>query len=73
MSEINWDGLADDDEVLPDGDYTLEVTLTSSGGDELPFKTLMTSAVDGLRYQNNQAVVVVGDTEYYVSEIYKVS
>ncbi len=56
-----------------DGEYTISVSLENNGGDEIPFTTLMTGAVDGLRYENNQAVVVVGGLEYYVSEIYKVS
>jgi len=73
LSELNWDGLGDDDEVLEDGDYTIEVKITATSGADVPFKTLMTSAVDGLRYENNQAVVVVGELEFFVSEIYKVS
>ena len=33
----------------------------------------MTGPVQGLRYDNNIAVVMVGGREYYVSDIYKVS
>ncbi len=73
LSEIDWNGLDNNEEVLPDGEYTIDVKLTSTHGADIPFKTLMTGAVDGLRYENNQAVVIVGDTEYFVSEIYKVS
>lgn len=72
LSDINWDGLDDDGEPFPDGQYTLDVSVTNSGID-VPHELLKTGAVDGLRYENGVAVVSVDDLEYYVSEIYKVS
>ena len=72
LSDINWDGVDENGEPFEDGQYTLDVTITNSGMD-VPFELLKTGAVDGLRYENNVAVVSVGDQEYYVSEIYKVS
>ncbi|MDX2474010.1 MAG: flagellar hook capping FlgD N-terminal domain-containing protein [Candidatus Krumholzibacteria bacterium] len=73
LNEFNWDGLLEDDEMAPDGNYTVSVTAETASGDEFPVTTLMTGPVDGLRYDNNQAIVMVDDLEYYVSEIYKVS
>ncbi len=72
LSNIDWDGVNDDGEAFADGQYTLDVKVTNSGL-EVPFELLKTGAVEGLRYENNVAVVMVGDQEYYVSEIYKVS
>lgn len=72
MSDVTWDGLLDDGTVAPDGDYTLNITV-QNGEAEIPFTTLMTGAVEGLRYENGVAVVTVGGSEFYVSEIYKVS
>ena len=66
-------GLLDDGEMAPDGNYSVSITAENAGGDEFPVTTLMTGPVDGLRYDNNQAIVMVGEFEYYVSEIYKVS
>jgi flagellar basal-body rod modification protein FlgD len=73
LNAVTWDGLLDDGQPAPDGTYSISVTLETTGGNEIPFTTLMTGPVDGLRYENNQAVVIVGGLEYYVSEIYKVS
>ncbi len=72
MSDVTWDGLLEDGSEAPDGDYTLSVSVINGEAD-IPFTTLMTGAVDGLRYDNNVAIVTVGGSEYYVSEIYKVS
>ena len=72
LSDINWDGLDDDGNAFEDGKYTLDVKVSNSGID-VPFELLKTGAVEGLRYENNVAVVMVGEQEYYVSEIYKVS
>ncbi len=73
LNQFNWDGLLDDGEMAPDGNYSVSITAENAGGDEFPVTTLMTGPVDGLRYDNNQAIVMVGEFEYYVSEIYKVS
>jgi len=72
LNDITWDGLDEDGNALTDGKYSLEVSVTNSDLD-VPFDVLKTGAVEGLRYENNVAVVIVGDQEYYVSEIYKVS
>jgi len=72
LNDIQWDGLDENGEALPDGAYSLDVTVSNSGI-EVPFNVLQTGAVEGLRYENNVAVVMVGGHEFYVSEIYKVS
>lgn len=72
LNTVQWDGKLEDGEVAPDGLYTASVTVENDGI-EVPATTLMTGAVEGLRYENNVAVVMVGGEEYYVSEIYKVS
>ena len=73
LNDINWDGTLDSGGAAPDGKYTINVTVQTTGGEDVPFTTLMTGPVDGLRYENSQAVVMVGGLEYYVSDIYKVS
>ena len=73
LNSVAWDGRLANGEVAADGTYSMKVTMANDRGDEIPFTTLMTGAVDGLRYENNQAVVMVGGLEFYVSEIYKVS
>lgn len=72
LSDISWDGMDENGEPFAEGQYTLDVSISNSGMD-VPFELLKTGAVEGLRYENNVAIVSVGDEEYYVSEIYKVS
>ncbi len=73
LSSIGWDGKLENGDDAADGKYSISVTLTDTEGEDIPFKTLMTGPVDGLRYESNQAVVMIGGLEFYVSEIYKVS
>jgi len=72
LSDVTWDGILEDGSVAPDGQYTISATVTNGEAD-VPFSTLMTGPVEGLRYENNVAVVSVGGHEFYVSDIYKVS
>lgn len=72
LNTVSWDGKLDDGTVAADGEYTVSVKVTN-GDLDVPFTTLMTGPVQGLRYVNNVAVVMVGGREYYVSDIYKVS
>jgi flagellar basal-body rod modification protein FlgD len=73
LNDVTWDGRLADGTVAEDGAYTITVTVADSAATEVPFTTLMTGAVQGLRYENNMAVVMVGGLEFLVSEIYKVS
>ena len=72
LNSVTWDGKLDNGKLAEDGDYTVSVTVTD-GENDVDFTTLMTGPVQGLRYVNNAAVVMVGGQEYYVSDIYKVS
>jgi flagellar hook assembly protein FlgD len=72
LNDITWDGLLDNGEPAADGNYSLSVE-PADGSEDLAFTTLMTGAVEGLRYEGNMAVVIIGGVEFYVSDIYKVS
>jgi flagellar basal-body rod modification protein FlgD len=73
LNDVTWDGRLADGTTAADGAYTITVTVADASAAEVPFTTLMTGAVQGLRYENNMAVVMVGGLEFLVSEIYKVS
>ncbi|MBE0565624.1 MAG: flagellar hook assembly protein FlgD [Krumholzibacteria bacterium] len=72
LNSVTWDGKLADGALAPDGAYTISVQVLN-GDAEVPFTTLMTGPVEGLRYVNNVAVVMVGGREFPVSDIYKVS
>ncbi|MBM4131108.1 flagellar hook assembly protein FlgD [bacterium] len=73
LNTVTWDGRTDDDVVAPDGKYTISAEVKDNSGAAVTFTNLMTGAVTGLRYSDNQAIVMVNGEEFYVSEIYKVS
>lgn len=72
LNDVTWDGELDDGEPAGDGTYSISVK-PADGSEDLLFTTLMTGPVEGLRYENNTALVILGGVEFYVSDIYKVS
>lgn len=72
LNDISWGGADADGEPFADGEYTLQVAVTN-GDLDVASEVLKTGSVEGLRYENNTAVVMVDGQEYYVSEIYRVS
>lgn len=73
LNDVTWDGKTDDGAVAADGKYTISAEVKDNNGEAVTFTNLMTGAVSGLRYSDNQAIVMVNGEEFYVSEIYKVS
>ncbi len=72
LNDVTWDGKLENGEQAGDGNYSISVT-PEDGSEGLSFTTLMTGAVEGLRYENNSALVIIGGVEFYVADIYKVS
>jgi len=72
LNDVTWDGKLENGEQAGDGNYSISVT-PEDGSEDLSFTTLMTGAVEGLRYENNSALVIIGGVEFYVADIYKVS
>ncbi len=72
LNDVTWDGYLEDGEPAGDGTYSISISL-DDGSEDVAFTTLMTGPVEGLRYDNNMAVVIIGGVEYFVSDIYKVS
>ncbi len=73
LNDISWDGELDDDSQAADGAYTLRVAVKNNSGDSVASTVLKTGAVEGLRFENNSAVVTVDGEDFYVADIYKVS
>lgn len=73
LNTVTWDGQTDEGVAAVDGKYTISAEVKDNNGEAVQFTNLMTGAVSGLRYSDNQAIVMVNGEEFYVSEIYKVS
>ncbi len=73
LNDISWDGKLGDDSTAPDGEYSLRVKVKNTAGDDVVSAVLMTGAVEGLRFENNSAVVTVHGEDFYVADIFRVS
>jgi flagellar basal-body rod modification protein FlgD len=74
LNDIGWDGLLANGDKADDGAYTISVRQVDASNQPVTTSdTLMTGAVQGLRYENGIAVVTVHGEEFYVSDIYQVS
>lgn len=73
LNTVTWDGQTDEGVAAVDGKYTVSAEVKDNNGAAVQFTNLMTGAVSGLRYSDNQAIVTVNGEEFYVSEIYRVS
>jgi flagellar basal-body rod modification protein FlgD len=73
LNSVAWDGKLENGTTAADGEYSMSAVIKDKSGADVTFKSLMTGAVSGLRYSDNQAIVTVNGEEFFVSEIYKVS
>ncbi len=73
LNTITWDGKLDGDAQAEDGEYSVRVTVNDTAGSSVDATVLMTGAVQGLRYENNAAVVTVFGHDYNVADIYQIS
>jgi flagellar basal-body rod modification protein FlgD len=73
LNDITWDGRRKDDSQAPAGEYTLRATVKNPAGQDVTSTVLMTGAVEGLRFENNAAIVTVRGEDFAVADIFKVS
>jgi len=73
LNTIQWDGKLADESQAADGEYTLRVKVQDREGKEVISAVLMTAAVEGLRFENNAAIVTVNGEDFSVADIFKVS
>jgi flagellar basal-body rod modification protein FlgD len=72
LNDIAWDGRTEDGQAV-NGEYTLRVKVKNSAGEDVTSTVLKTRAVEGLRFENNAAIVTVDGEDFNVADIYKVS
>lgn len=56
-----WDGLMDDGTKAPPGNYSFTVTAQDMGGRDFPGETDASGTVTGVRFDDGEVVLVVGD------------
>ena len=71
-NDISWDGKDDNGEAVVDGDYSLEIAVSDSAGNDVSFTSYMTGAVESIRFENNLVLLSLAGQEFYASEIVEV-
>lgn len=69
---LEWDGLNENEEQLPGGNYTFQVEATNSDGDTLDVTTFTRGLVSAVRYSNGTAVLVVNGKEIPLSDVLEI-
>ncbi len=71
-NQIHWDGKDSDGNQLPPGNYTYKLTATDSDGNSVDVTTYSTGLIGGVRFQDGNAVLIMGDQEINLSDIVEI-
>jgi flagellar basal-body rod modification protein FlgD len=70
--KLNWDFSDNDGNSLPEGKYSFEVVALNNEGESIQAETLMYGTIDGIRYTDGGTMLLVNDTEYFLSDILEI-
>lgn len=70
--EFTWDGKDDDGVTVPDGDYTIAVQATDAADAAVTASTWLRGHVDGVRFSEGIAFVIVGDMEFNLADVIEI-
>jgi flagellar basal-body rod modification protein FlgD len=69
---VDWDGLDDNGHVLIDGYYQVSLSALSEQGNNLNVLPRVSGLVEGIRFSGGNAYLIVGGSEYTLSEVLEV-
>lgn len=72
FTEISWDGLDDDGNPLPDGDYTIDITVEGTDGSPVDVAVFSSGLVETIQFDNNFNTVMVNGRAYSPAAIVEV-
>lgn len=70
--QVSWDFTDSDGNRLPDGDYTFEVDAKDYNENGISADTYITGQISGVRFDDDGTKILVGDTEYMLSDILEI-
>ncbi|MEJ2635710.1 MAG: flagellar hook capping FlgD N-terminal domain-containing protein [Calditrichia bacterium] len=70
---ILWDGEDNVGITLPNGNYHYRVTATDADGNAVSTQSYVCGTITGVRYGNNGAVLMLGDLEIQMSDVYEIT
>ncbi|MFQ5705946.1 MAG: flagellar hook assembly protein FlgD [bacterium] len=70
---FEWDGKDAEGNVLADGKYTFAINATDGNGDGVAATTFISGVIDGIKYENGSALLLLGDLEVNLSDVVEIS
>jgi len=69
---VAFDGLDDNGVALPDGVYTFKVAAEDIEGENVPAQTLIRGVIDGITYEGDSTMLLIGSMAISIGDILKV-
>ena len=67
--KLSWDFTDNDGNNLSQGNYTFEINAKSTSGEEMTFTSYKYGTIDGIKFSENGALLMIGGTAYMPSDI----
>lgn len=71
-NRLHWDGKDSEGNSLPLGNYSFQVDATDSNGNSLDVTTYSTGLVTGVKFEQGNALLMLGDQEVNLSDIIEI-
>ncbi len=69
---FNWDGKDNSGNELSEGVYQFSVAALDGSGNDVGALTFITGVISGIRYNNGAAVLLLGDVEVNMSDVFEI-
>jgi len=69
---FEWDGKDNSGNELSDGVYQFSVAATDGSGNDVGALTFITGVINGIRYNNGAAMLLLGDVEVNMSDVFEI-
>ncbi len=71
-NKVSWDFSDNEGNQLPEGNYTFTVNAYDDSGNSISAQTFSSGIVDGIKYSNSGAVVLINGNQYNLSDIMEI-
>ncbi len=71
-NKVSWDFSDDNGNKLPEGKYTFTVDAKDDSGNSITTQTYSSGTIDGIKYSNSGAMVLINGVQYNLSDIMEI-
>ncbi len=71
-NKVSWDFSDNDGNQLPEGKYTFTVDAYDESGNSITAQTFSSGTIDGIKYSNSGAMVLINGVQYNLSDIMEI-